>query len=463
MGITRDTLEADGLYSLRKAQPQWFLVSTQRMGFLKGVCVMRQESPQFILGETATFGSSLSLGEPDLLRHFLLLGKTGVGKSTLLLNIAAQWIEAKGGMILLDPHGDLHEEILNRIPRKRRSEVLLIEPGDESVCWNPLGQVAERDRPRITQEVVGALKAVFSDSWGPRLEWILYNAVRLVLDGRDESLLGVQRVLTDSGYRSWLLEFCTDPVTRSFWVNEFNRWDPRFQREAISSIQNKLGQCLSDPVLRAILGRRTSTFSPRTIMDEGRIVLVNLSKGAMGEASSHLLGALLVSGFTSAALSRQDVPESERRTFVMMIDEFQNFTSDAFASLLSEARKYGLSLVCSNQFLSQLKDTTRAAILGNTGSHVLFRIGADDARIFHEEYGYTWEVSRFTGLASYTAVVRLMVDGEQDSPRVMKAFPPIPQKRTHADLIRRLSRERYTSLTKEILEKQAKWFERRFR
>jgi hypothetical protein len=330
------------------------------------------------------------------------------------------------------------------------------------VGWNPLWDVPVKDRPRIAQEVVGALKAVFSESWGPRLEYILYNAVRLVLDGESESLLGVQRVLTDSGYRRWLLERCTDPVTRSFWVNEFNRWDARFQREAISSIQNKLGQCLSDPILRAILGRRTSSFSPRKLMDEGKIVLVNLSKGRLGETSSHLLGALLVSGFTSAAMSRQDIPERERRTFVVMIDEFQNFTSDTFASLLSEARKYGLSLVCSNQFLSQLKDGTRASILGNTGSHILFRMGAEDAEIFHREYGYTWEVSRFTGLASFTAVVRLLIEGEQDSPRVMGTLPPPMRGADYSHDIRRVSDERYTSSTKEVLDAQDRWFERKF-
>jgi hypothetical protein len=454
---------SDDLYSLRKARSRLLLVSSRRMELPSGVCAMRQDLPQIILGETASFGSELSLYEPDLLRHLLLLGKTGVGKSTVLLNIAHQWIDQGGGMILLDPHGDLHAEILKRIPRKRRSEVLLIEPGEQSVGWNPLGQVEEKDRPRIAQEVVGALKAVFSDSWGPRLEYILYNAVRLVLDGENETLLGVQRVLTDSGYRRWLLEFCTDPVTQSFWVNEFNRWDARFQREAISSIQNKLGQCLSDPVLRAILGRRVSTFSPRNLMDEGKIVLVNLSKGALGATSSHLLGALLVSGFTSAAMSRQDIPEHERRTFVVIIDEFQNFTSDTFASLLSEARKYGLSLVCSNQFLTQLKDGTRASILGNTGSHILFRMGAEDAEIFHHEYGYVWEVSRFTGLASYTTVVRLLVDGEQDSPRVMKTLPPPPFGKDYSEEIRRMSEERFTQPTKGILEAQARWFRRTFR
>lgn len=422
---------------------------------------MSRQSPQIILGETATHGNELSLYEEDLLRHLLLLGKTGVGKSTMLLNIATQWIQQGGGMLLLDPHGDLHEEVLKRVPRKRRSQVLLIEPAERCVSWNPLGQVPAEKRPRIAQEVVGAIKAVYSDSWGPRLEYILYNAVRLVLDAGNESLLGVQRVLTDVSYRRWLLKYCQDPVIRSFWFNEFNRWDPRFQREAIASIQNKVGQCLSDPLLRATIGQRSSSFSPRDLMDEGKIVLVNLSKGALGEMSSHLLGAILVSGFTSAAMSRQDVPEDQRRTFVIMIDEFQNFTSDTFASLLSEARKYGLSLICSNQFLSQLKERTLASILGNTGSHILFRMGAADAEVFHREYGHSWEVSRFTGLASYTAVVRLLQDGEQNSPRVMMTLPPPNLDSDYTADIRRMSEERYSQRTGEILKAQDRWFVKR--
>lgn len=453
----------DALYPLRKARPRILLGSTRRMESASGVCVMRQESPQIILGETVTFGSELTLFEADLKRHLLLLGKTGVGKSTVLLNISDQWIRQGGGMLLLDPHGDLYEEVLQRVPRKRRSDVLLVSPGDQCVSWNPLAGVTQKDRPRIAQEVVGALKAVFSDSWGPRLEYILYNAVRLVLDAENESLLGVQRVLTDGGYRRWLLERCSDPVTRSFWVNEFNRWDARFQREAISSIQNKLGQCLSDPLLRALLGQRTSSFSPRALMDEGKIVLVSLSKGILGETSSHLLGALLVSGFTSAAMSRQDIPEDTRRTFMMMIDEFQNFTSDSFASLLSEARKYGLSLVCSNQFLCQLKESIRASVLGNTGSHILFRMGAEDGEVFHREYGYAWEVSRFTGLASFTAVVRLLVDGEQESPRTMRTLPPPPGGRDFTLDIERMSHERFADSTAKVLEAQERWFRRSFR
>jgi hypothetical protein len=198
-------------------------------------------------------------------------------------------------------------------------------------------------------------------------------------------------------------------------------------------------------------------------MDEGKIVLVNLSKGILGETSSHLLGALLVSGFTSAAMSRQDTPEEERRTFMMMIDEFQNFTSDSFASLLSEARKYGLGLVCSNQYLSQIKDSIRASILGNTGSHILFRMGAEDAEIFHREYGHAWEVARFTGLASFTAVARLLVDGEQNEPHTMNTQPPPPQGKDLTHEIERMSNERFTRSTDEILKAQERWFLRSFR
>lgn len=424
---------------------------------------MRQEIRTIHLGRTVTFESLISLEEPDLKRHLYVLGKTGVGKTTCLLNIADQWICQGGGLLLLDPHGDLYEDILKRIPRKRRADVLLIESGERSIGWNPLGEVEKSDRPRVAQEIVGALKAVWIDSWGPRLEYILYNAVRLVMDAETETLLGVQRVLTDAGYRSWLLGQVSDPVVASFWINEFNRWDARFQREAISSIQNKIGQCLSDPVLRAILGQRKSTFSPRSLMDQEKLVLVNLSKGLLGEMSSNLLGALLVSGFTSGALSRQNLPEEERKTFLMLVDEFQNFTSEAFSSLLSEARKYGLAIAVSHQFGSQLKDSIRSAIIGNTGSHLLFRMGAEDAEIFHREYGYHWEVPRFTGMPSYSAVVRLLTDGNQSSPLEMRTFPPPREGRDYSSSIRQMSNERNTAPTDEVLEKQARWFARKFK
>jgi len=424
---------------------------------------MRQEIREINLGRTTTFESLVFIEESDLKRHVYVLGKTGVGKTTCLLNIADQWIKQGGGLLLLDPHGDLYEDILKRVPRKRRSDVVLIEPGERSVGWNPLGGVSKTERPRVAQEVVGAFKAVWIDSWGPRLEYILYNAVRLVMDAETETLLGVQRVLTDSGYRDWLLRQVSDPVVKGFWINEFNRWDARFQREAISSIQNKIGQCLSDPLLRAILGQRRSSFSPRELMDQEKLVLVNLSKGILGEMSSNLLGALLVSGFTSAALSRQELPESQRKTFLMLVDEFQNFTSEAFCSLLSEARKYGLAIVVSHQFGSQLKDSIHAAIIGNTGSHILFRMGAEDGEIFHREYGYHWEVSRFTGLPSYSAVIRLLVDGKQNTPLTMRTLPPPREGVDYSAAIRKMSSERNSVLTEKILEKQDQWFARKFR
>lgn len=378
---------------------------------------MSQEIRQIEVGTSVPFENEIAIKHNDLRRQVYLLGKTGVGKTTCLLNMADQWIEQGGGMLLLDPHGDLHLDVLKRIPKRRRSEVLLTEPGPNSVGWNPLDRVPAENRPRVAQEIVGAFKAIFGESWGPRLEYILHNAVRLVLDAETETLLGVQRVLVDPGYRSWLLRRCSDGIIRGIWENEFNQWDARFQREAVSSIQNKLGQVLSDPVLRAILGQRRSSFSPRKLMDEQNVVLVNLSKGLLGEQSSNLLGALLVSGFTSAALSRQDLPEEERQTFLMMVDEFQNFTSEAFCSLLSEARKYGLAIAMSHQFGGQLKESIRAAVIGNTGSHILFRMAADDAEVFHREYGYQWEAVRFTDLASFSAITRLLEGCDQGRPR----------------------------------------------
>jgi len=359
------------------------------------------------LGHKLSDGNPAGVGAKDLLRHLYILGKTGSGKSTALLRLLGMWIAAGDGACLVDPHGDLAAQLLCRIPKGRMRDVVVIDPAgaERPIAWNPLFRVPPDRRPAMAQGLIGAFRGVWRDSWGPRMEYILMNGLRLLLDAETESLLGLQRLLVDRAYRRHLERTCADPVVARFWTLEFDAWDPRFRREAIAPIQNKIGQFLSDPLMRAILGQRVSRLDLRQSMDRGRIIVVSLSKGIVGEGTANLFGALLVASLHEAALARADVPESERRPFLLAVDEFQNVATDRFASALSEARKYGLGLVLSHQFLDQLMPDVRSAVLGNAGSMLLFRMGGGDAGVFSEEFGPGWPPSRFADLPSFHAVL----------------------------------------------------------
>lgn len=421
----------------------------------------------FILGHKLSDGTPAGIEAADLLRHLYILGKTGSGKSTALLRLLSMWIGTGNGAALVDPHGDLVTELLRRIPKARGGEVVVIDPADADrpVAWNPLYRIAPDRRPVVAQGLIGAFKGVWRDSWGPRMEYILMNGLRLLLDAETETLLGLQRLLVDRAYRKHLERSCLDPVVARFWTLEFDAWDERFRREAIAPIQNKIGQFLGDPLMRAILGQSRSRLDLRMSMDRGRILLVNLSKGLVGEGTANLFGALLVASLHEAALSRADMPESVRRPFLLAVDEFQNVATDRFASTLSEARKYGLGLVLSHQYLDQLLPEIRSAALGNAGSMLLFRMGGGDASVFAGELGREWPASRLSDLASFQAVFCSPTPEGIPVARVIRAAAPEPAEGELSDPCRiaRLSGQRFGRDRKEVDGQIGRWLERPFR
>jgi len=325
----------------------------------------------------------------DRRRHLAIIGKTGMGKSTLLHNLVASDINARQGVGLIDPHGDLADSVLDFIPKRRTNHVVVFDAGDREhpLAFNPLAARSPEQRPLVASGIVSAFKKLYGESWGPRLEHILRNALLALLENPGTSLLSLVRLLSDSGYRNEAVSRLQDPVVRSFWQNEFAKWKPNFRAEAIAPIQNKIGQFLSHPILRPILSQPRTRLDFRRIIDEGQILIVNLSKGRIGEDASTLLGSLLVTSLQLAAMSRADVPEDHRPDFFLYVDEFQNFATESFATILSEARKYRLSLTLANQYLAQMDDQTLEAVFGNVGSLLCFQVGARDAEPLAEQFG----------------------------------------------------------------------------
>jgi len=400
------------------------------------------------LGTTTTgyaLNVPVTLSEDDRRRHLYLIGKTGTGKSTLLLSLLLADARAGRGFALLDPHGDLARALIDAMPRHRIPDCIYLDPADlaHPAGFNPLHNVAPDRRPLVAAHIVAAFRHIWSASWGPRLEYLLLNCVRLLLDSNGATLLGISALLTDDRYRERLIATCTDAQVRHFWHEELSAWGDEFRAEALSPLQNKIGALLSPPMLRNILGPPKPTIDLSAIMKRGRILIVNLSKGELGEVPSYLLGALLATSFAQAAQARAVMREDERRDFHLYADEFQNFATESFASILSEARKYRLSLTLAHQFLGQLPLLLRQAVLGNAGGIIAFRIGAEDAATLAPEIGFD-SLSALTDLANYEAWARLIRNGIPEGPiRLSTEYPNI-ERSGHAAAVIARTRSRYT-------------------
>ena len=345
-------------------------------------------APQELLLGARITGDLIILAPEERQRHLYVVGQTGTGKSTLLLNLIAQDLASGAGLALLDPHGDLAETVLLHVPRHRPNDLVYVNPADSArpIGFNPLSAVPEDLKPIVADGVVSAFRHVWPESWGPRLDYILTNAVRALLDVPGGTLLMLPRLLIDEAFRVQLVkEYVADPYVRASWLGEYAGYGDHFRAEAVSPIQNKIGKALIEPRLRNMLAQPRSTITLRRLMDEGAIVICNLAKGQLGEGTAHLLGALLTTTIAQAALSRADVPAAERRTFHLYADEFQSFATDSFALILSEARKYGLTMTVAHQYLEQLPDKLRAAVFGNVGSMLACRTGASDAGIIAKQ------------------------------------------------------------------------------
>ena len=405
--------------------------------------------------------SLVGLTVPDARHHTYVIGRTGSGKSTLLRNLVLQHIHAGHGVALIDPHGDLAGDLLDHYPPSRANDLVYFDPSDLDfpVGLNPLFNVPSDQRALVTDGLVGAFKSIWFDSWGPRMEYILANTIAALLECPNTTLLGVNRMLGDESYRAWVVRQIRDPQLRFFWEQEFAHYDPRFLREAIAPIQNKLGQFTLHPAIRNILGQVTTKLNFRFMMDSGRVFLANLSKGRLGAEKANLLGSLLVTQFQLAAMSRADIAEEERRDFHLVIDEFHNFTTQSFATILAEARKYRLSLTLSHQYLDQLALPVRQAVLGNVGTLVAFRVGYTDAAVLEREMGQTFAASQFADLNRYEVFLRLLTDGQIQEPQRIVSLPPLemPQGR-RAKLIRHCQ-SRFAQPRSVIEERLRRWSE----
>lgn len=392
-------------------------------------------------------GRIFGIREHDLLRHVYVLGKTGTGKTALLERLLISVIRAGGGCGLIDPHGDLAERLLDFIPRTRTNDVVLLDPADmeRPVGMNLFDQVLPECRHLVASGVLSVFRKLYAESWGPRTEHVLRNVVRGLLDVRGATLLGVPRMLLEDRYRESVASQVQDPLVRFFWTREFPTYPKPFLAEVIAPVLNKSMALLASPVTRNIVGQHSSTIVPREIMDCGRILIANLAKGRIGEEASALLGAVLVTKFQLAAYSRADLPEEERMPFVLVLDEFTAFVTRSFAEILAEARKYGMGLVLAHQHVAQLDDAMRAAVLGNAGSLLVFRIGAEDAEVIGREFMPELAPLDLARLGQHQLAVRLSMDGVTSPPFTAVTLPPLPppERTNAAETIRRTSRDRY--------------------
>jgi len=419
------------------------------------------DQPLIIIGEREGWGDPQRFGisAVDQRQHIYVIGKTGSGKTTLLRNLIIQHIALGHGVGVIDPHGDLAEELLHHVPPKRADHLCYFNPGDLEfpIGLNVLANVAPDNRHLVASGIVGAFKGIWRESWGPRLEYILYNAVSALLDCRDATLLGINRLLTDDRFRARVVRQIEDPFIRAYWSDEFENYDERFRREAIAPIQNKIGQFLLNPVVRNILGQVKTKVSIPFIMDNGRLFIANLSKGNLGHEKANLLGSLLTTQFQLAAMARSNRPEQERRDFYLFIDEFQNFSTDAFASILAEARKYRSCLILSHQYIDQLPLSVRQAVFGNVGTIISFRIGYSDAEIMEKEFSKTFPASALADLGRYEAVVKLLEQGANHEPFRAKMLPPLQNRAGRKEKLIARSRERFAMRRSVIEDKLNRW------
>ena len=346
--------------------------------------------------------------------HMYVMGKTGMGKSTLLLNLIKQDLLTGEGLAVLDPHGDLTEKIMALMPDSRLEDLIYLDATNSKnlVYFNPL-EITDRNQAALTvSSLVSVFKKIWVDSWGPRMEYILRNSLSTLAEFKTASLLDLQRMLQDDKFRRRLVERIKSPEIKSFWLKEFAEYPLRMQAEALSPIQNKIGQFLNNNVIKKIVGQRQSSFDLRDVMDNRKVLIVNLSKGKIGEDSASLLGSMLITKIALAALSRQDMKEENRKDFYLYADEFQSFATIGFIDILSEARKYRLNLIIANQYLHQIDERIRRAVFGNIGTIITFRTGSEDAKVLAQEFYPVFNQSDLVNLPAYGIYLKLMIDGQ---------------------------------------------------
>lgn len=400
--------------------------------------------------------------QADRRRHMYVIGKTGMGKTTLLENMVYQDIMRGEGVAVIDPHGDLVDRIVDLIPASRINDTIYFNPADRDypVAFNILAEENEQHRYLVVSSLVGIFKKIWADSWGPRLEYLLRNSLITLMETQGNTILGVPRIFVDTAYRKKLVSQVADPVVRSFWINEYAKYNQNFQVEAISPIQNKIGQFISIPMIRNMIGQVRSKINFREILDEKKIFLVNLAKGLIGEDVSSLLGATIISKLQIAAMMRADMTEEERSDFYLYIDEFQNFSTESFATILSEARKYRLNLVMAHQYIEQLDEMVAAAVFGNVGTMICFGVGSNDAETLEPHFATEFVLQDLVNLGKYEVILRLMVNGGTSRPFSASTLSPLGSTEfSSRDKIIRVTRERYATPRIEVEDKVRRWLD----
>ena len=391
-----------------------------------------------------------------------VIGKTGMGKTVAIKNMAIQDIQDGHGIGFVDPHGEAAQELLDYIPSDRINDVIYFNPADLEfpIAFNIMESIDPEHRHLVASGLMGVFKKIWPDVWSARMEYILNNCILALLEYPGATLLGVNRMLADLDYRKKVVDKITDPVVKSFWVNEFARYTQRYETEATAAIQNKIGQFISAPLIRNIIGQVKSSIDMRKIMDDRKILIMDLSKGKIGEDNSRLLGALLITKLQLAAMSRVDIPEDDRQDFYLYVDEFQNFATESFTNILSEARKYRLDLILGHQYIAQMEEVVRDAVFGNVGTIVSFRVGAEDAEFLEKEFAPEFAAGDLVNLPKYNIYLKLMIDGIAGSAFSAKTLPPSPMLEiSNRDKIIKVSRERYGTPRAIINEKIIRWTE----
>ncbi len=400
----------------------------------------------------------------DRRRHMYVIGKTGMGKTTMMENMVIQDIRNGNGVCFIDPHGDSIQKILDFVPNDRINDVVYFNPADleHPIAFNILESVESRYKHLVASGLMGVFTKIWASMWSSRMEYILNNTILALLDSPGNTMLGIVRMYVDKKYRKKIVDNIKDPMVKAFWVEEFANYAEKYRTEAVAPIQNKVGQFLSSAVIRNIVGQPKSTLDLRDIMDNRKILLMDLSKGKVGEDNSALLGAMIITKLQLAALSRVDVPETERKDFYLYVDEFQNFVTDSFATILSEARKYRLNLTMGHQYIGQLtpdnNNKVRDAVFGNVGSMVVFRVGAADAEFLETEFEPTFTPTDIVNLPKYNVILKLMINGVSSDPFTAQTIPVDESWFTgNGEKVIKVSRERYANPREEVEEKISRW------
>ena len=416
-------------------------------------------------GQTDARNQKVTFGikAKDRTKHVYVIGKTGMGKSTLLENMAVQDIKNGEGMAFIDPHGKTAELLLEYVPEHRQKDVVYFAPFDMEypISFNVLESVDPDKRHLVVSGLMSTFKKIWQDAWSARMEYILTNTLLALLEYPDATLLGVNRMLSDKAFRNQVISYVTDASVKAFWTQEFANYTERMAAEAVPAIQNKIGQFTANALIRNMIGQPKSSFDIRKMMDQGKIFIINLSKGRIGESNANLLGGMLITKIYLAALSRADIPDRVLKTlpnFYLFVDEFQSFANESFADILSEARKYKLNLTMAHQYIEQMEEEVRAAVFGNVGTMIVFRVGAFDAEVLEKEFAPQFTAEDIVNLGIFQIYLKLMIDGISSQPFSATTLPPIAKpENSSMEKVIAMSRQQFANNRVDVEKKIDEW------